>query len=132
MERPVSFRDPFTILEVADIRASMRFYCELLGFERSYQFPPEGEPGFVVVGLGGVGIGLSQKTDEPAVAGGPIVNTEPFEVCIYTSDVDGAAAWLAENGVKQLLPPTDQPWGERLTYFEDPDGNRVHITAPIE
>jgi uncharacterized glyoxalase superfamily protein PhnB len=34
--------------------------------------------------------------------------------------------------VKQLLPPTEQPWGERLTYFEDPDGNRIHITAPME
>lgn len=132
MARALAFRDPFTILEVADIRASMRFYCELLGFEQSYQFPPEGEPGFVVVELSGVGIGLSAKTDESPVVGGPVANTKPFEVCIYASDVDAAAAWLTENGVRQLLAPTDQPWGERLTYFEDPDGNRVHITAPLK
>jgi hypothetical protein len=32
----------------------------------------------------------------------------------------------------QLLPPTDQQQKERLCYFEDSDGNPLHITAPIE
>jgi uncharacterized glyoxalase superfamily protein PhnB len=27
-----------------------------------------------------------------------------------------------------LLEPTDQPWGERVAYVSDPDGNRVMLT----
>lgn len=38
----------------------------------------------------------------------------------------------ARSAHESLLPPTDQPWKERLCYLEDPDGNPLHITAPIE
>jgi lactoylglutathione lyase len=129
MERPVNFRDPFPIFVVGDLGASLRFYCNVLGFERTYQFPDD-DPEFAVVELSGASIGLSQRTDRPAMVGGPLRNTKEFEVCLYADDVDRAAEWLKEQGFRQLLPPTDQPWGERLTYFEDPDGNRIHVTAP--
>jgi hypothetical protein len=26
----------------------------------------------------------------------------------------------------------DEPWGERITYFEDKGGNAIQITAPID
>jgi uncharacterized glyoxalase superfamily protein PhnB len=42
-------------------------------------------------------------------------------------DVDAASAHLLALGVKQLQPPTDRPWGERNAYFEDPDGNPIHV-----
>ena len=29
-----------------------------------------------------------------------------------------------------MLEPADQPWGERIAYLEDPDGNLVMLTAP--
>ena len=29
--------------------------------------------------------------------------------------------------VPVLLPPTAQPWGERIAYLEDPDGNLVML-----
>ncbi len=131
MERPVAFRDPFTILTVSDLAASLRFYCGLLGFSLTYQFPPEGTPEFVVVALGAATIGLGQRGETSSIVGGPIYDGRDYEICIYTSDVDEAARWLEASDVPKLLPPTDQPWGERLTFFQDPDGNRIHITAPI-
>ena len=30
-----------------------------------------------------------------------------------------------------VLPPTDQPWGNRAMLFRDPDGNLVNCFAPI-
>ena len=53
-------------------------------------------------------------------------------MCIYADDVDGAIAMLREAGVPVLAEPIDQPWGERTAYVEDPDGNPVMITAPVE
>lgn len=31
----------------------------------------------------------------------------------------------------ELAPPTDMPWGERVAYFADPDGTRIHIYGPV-
>jgi uncharacterized glyoxalase superfamily protein PhnB len=36
-----------------------------------------------------------------------------------------------QGGARLLVPPTDQPWGERLFYVEDPDGNPIQVTARI-
>jgi Glyoxalase/Bleomycin resistance protein/Dioxygenase superfamily len=41
-------RQMFPMLSVADLARSLHFYGELLGGERSYQFPEEGDPAFVV------------------------------------------------------------------------------------
>lgn len=38
---------------------------------------------------------------------------------------------LLDLRVPQLVAPSDQPWGERLAYFEDPDGNPIQITTPV-
>ena len=50
-----------------------------------------------------------------------------FELCFEVEDTDAASAHLLALGVKQLQPPTDQPWGERNAYFEDPDGYPLEL-----
>ena len=55
-----------------------------------------------------------------------------FELCIYADDVDRAAEELAAGGARILVPPADQPWGERLLYVEDPDGNPIQVTMRLE
>jgi lactoylglutathione lyase len=46
--------------------------------------------------------------------------------------VGAATERLRTLGVPEFLPPTDQPWNERVCYFGDPDGNPIHITSPIQ
>jgi uncharacterized glyoxalase superfamily protein PhnB len=55
-----------------------------------------------------------------------------FELCVYADDVDVAAERLRALGAREIASPADQPWGERLAYFEDPEGHRLHITAPLQ
>jgi uncharacterized glyoxalase superfamily protein PhnB len=45
--------------------------------------------------------------------------------------VDATAERLRELGAREISPPADQPWNERLAYFEDPDGHRLHVTMPL-
>jgi uncharacterized glyoxalase superfamily protein PhnB len=54
-----------------------------------------------------------------------------FELCVYVDDTDAAAERLRSLGAKQLTEPQDMPWNERLTYFEDPDGHRLHVTMKL-
>jgi lactoylglutathione lyase len=129
-----TFRTPFPIIYASDADRSVRFYCDAFGFEVTFRWPADGETlEFAFLELGNAGIGIAGTTESlhglPVAAGAPPAH---FELCIYAEDVDAAAERLRALGARELLPPTDQPWQERLCYFVDPDGNPLHITAPIQ
>lgn len=118
-----TFGEFFPMLATADLESMLRFYRDLLGFEQSYQFPPEGEPGFVTLRLGVAELGIG--------AGGVPADVGPGRTsfCIYAHDCDDAVALLRANGVTVTAEPEDQPWGERMARVLDPDGNEVVIMA---
>lgn len=96
----------------------------------TFRWPAEGELDYAFLRLGEHAIGIG-RSGEPLhgltdPAGGP-----RFELCIYTDDVDAAAEHLRELGAPELLAPQDMPWHERVAYFADPDGNPIHVAAPI-
>jgi len=119
------------MLSVADMARSLAFYRDALGGETIYQFPPEGEPGFLTLRFGATELGLGLLTDTP-LHGRPLrpAAGHRIELCFNVEDVDAAVASLSAAGSNVLLRPTDQPWGERAAYVEDPDGNLVMLVAP--
>jgi lactoylglutathione lyase len=131
---PATYSSAFPIVYAEDLSAALRFYRDLLGFAVNYQFPEDGEPVFVGMDLSGSELALADISDPDAAAihGRPLrpASGHRFELCVYTSEVDGAVEELRAAGVTVLAEPANQPWGERLAYVEDPDGNPVMITAP--
>ncbi|WP_328469306.1 VOC family protein [Actinoplanes sp. NBC_00393] len=126
------FRDASTILYVEDLPAALEFYRDRLGFAETYQFPPDGPAAFVALEHG---ISLAAVNDgENGSHGLPIKMRvgRPFELCVYTDDVDQAVEELRAAKAPVLAEPADQPWGERMAYVADPDGNPVMICAPLE
>ena len=122
-----SFREAFPILYVDDVAAAADRYVGALGFEQAYRFPPEGDPDFVFLRLEPLGIALSSRRGYPE----QFNSGRDFELCVYADDVDAAAAELRGRGFEEVRPPTDEPWGERMAYFRDPDGHLVHVTARL-
>jgi lactoylglutathione lyase len=120
---PPTFREPFPILYVDDVQRAIRFYTESLSFEVSYRWPIEGETAFAFLKLEPLGIAVSKRSPEH--------EGRDFELCLYTDDADRAAARLRAAGADEVQPPQDEPWGERRTYFRDPDGNLVHIAQSL-
>lgn len=117
------FRDAFPILEVSDVKRSLGFYKDLLGFSEEFSFPgDDGEPVFVSLALAGGG---------KLAIGGPadIVKTASVAIWLYTDDVDAEVERLRAAGVEVTREPVDQPWGERQASVADPDGYTVHIGA---
>jgi lactoylglutathione lyase len=51
------------------------------------------------------------------------------ELCVYVEDVDEAVDAARDARAPVVLEPVDQPWGERIAYISDPDGNLVMLTA---
>ena len=81
--------------------------------------------------LGESDIGLGRLTDAP-LHGRPQrpAAGHRIELCVYVDDVDAAVAAVRSAGATIVAEPADQPWGERVAYVEDPDGNLVMLTAP--
>ncbi|MDQ3822450.1 MAG: VOC family protein [Actinomycetota bacterium] len=128
------FREAFPVVYAADVERSLAFYRDLFGFELVYRWPPDGAPDFAFLRLDPLGIALAaHSAPEELLGRSPVAGSPPrFELCIYADDVDRAAEDLARGGARILVPPTDQPWGERLLYVEDPDGNPIQVTAKTD
>jgi lactoylglutathione lyase len=116
------FRDCFAILQVSDLRRSLGFYRDLLGFELTYTFPTEQDAEFASLAVEGGALALA-RADRP-------VESASTSIWVYTDDVDTAVDELRAAGVRVVAEPADQPWGERVASVADPDGYVVHIGAP--
>lgn len=117
------------MLSVESLQRSLAFYADLLGGERSYQFPPQGDPVFVTLAIGQTEIGLGLLGGGPPLHGQPLrpATGHRVELCVYVDDLDAMVERLRAAGVPFLLEPTAQPWGERIAYVTDPDSNLVML-----
>lgn len=111
----------FPIISVRDLPATRTFYEEL-GFTQTYQFPPEGEAGFVTMERGNSSIGIG--------AGG-YDGGDRFGYWVYVDDVDATLEQLVGLDAPIVAEPEDQPWGERVAHTRDPDGNLVYLGAAL-
>jgi lactoylglutathione lyase len=100
-----------------------RFY-EALGFERHFELPEEGEPGYVGLRRGAHELAVV-SAEWPAEQYGLAVGDGPrFEMFVYVDDLD---AVLAAVGAPVLRAAETMPWGERVAYVADPEGNPVAL-----
>lgn len=118
------------MLSAEDFAASRRFYGDLLGGVEAYRFP-EDEPVFVSLTFGESEIGIGGLGGNP-IHGQPQrpATGHRIELCLYVDDVDATVAAARAADVPIVVEPVDQPWGERIAYISDPDGNLVMLCTP--
>jgi lactoylglutathione lyase len=118
------------MLSVEDLERSARFYTDLLGGTESYRFPDAGPAVFVSLRLGTSELGLGQIGPGGALHGEAQrpAHGHRIELCVYVDDVDAAVERMREAGTRIVVEPADQPWGERIAYVADPDGNLLMLT----
>jgi len=104
----------FPIVNGGDLRSTQEFY-QRLGFEKTFQFPLDGEPGYVSMARGEASIGIGAGEGEP------------FSVWSYVEDVDRIIEELRLAGVEIVAEPVDQPWGGASGGGTRPDG---HLGPP--
>jgi lactoylglutathione lyase len=51
------------------------------------------------------------------------------ELFVYVDDVDARVADLRAAGATIVREPADMPWGERVAFVADPEGNLVSLAA---
>lgn len=116
------FTDAFPIISTPDVQRALGFYRDLLDGEVEYQFPPEGDPGYVGLSIGGTHLGIGLAPEARTGAG-----SQRFALWVYADSCDAAIERLRAGGVTVTEEPADQPWSERVARVLDFDGNEVIV-----
>jgi lactoylglutathione lyase len=116
----------FPVVFASDVSATAAFF-ERLGFERHFQLPPEGEPGYVGLRRGAYEVAVVANEWPAEQYGLQLGDGVRFELFVYVDELDRLVEELRAAGVAVLREPTDMPWGERVAYVTDPDGNPVAL-----
>ena len=109
------------LLHVSDPVASEKFYCDKLGFQKTFVYCPFGESGPCYFGLERDGIRIHLSSfPEDGKPGSAVV--------LITDDVDALYKEFTLKNTIIDLTPTDQSWGNREMYIKDPDENSIRFT----
>jgi len=121
-----------TILAVADLERSARFYATAFGWPARVSVPS-----YVELELpDGNGLGLyrregfavnTQQAPQPvpseAIAG--------HELYFRVDDLDEAERRLRDAGARQLAPRAERDWGDEASYWRDPDGTVLVVARSL-
>ena len=113
------------LLHVSEPVLAERFYCNQLGFKKTFTYQPFGEKGPCYLGLirDDTMLHLSSFPDD-GKAGNAVV--------LIVDNIDTLYQEFIAKGVAIDLVPTDQSWGNREMYIKDADNNSIRFTQWTE
>ena len=116
------------LIVVRDIKVARNFYENILGQKVKCDF------GENVTFVGDFAIHLEEHYSKLLGEGNhPILrNSHNFELYFETDQIDSILARLEENEVEFLHKIREQPWGQRVMRFYDPDFHIVEVGETME
>jgi lactoylglutathione lyase len=122
-------------IPVRDLEKCVTFYRDKLGLilhDRQddiayFIFSNQEKPGVALVTMNNALNLISQEQVRPDEE---TIHRTYFAV--FVDDVDKEYEELRSKGVHFIKPPTTHPWGQRIAYFEDPEGNLWEISTFFE
>ena len=125
---PLDGRALSASLTVNDLRRSLDWYRDVMGFTVEKEHEREGKLIAASLEAGAVRILLAQDDGRK---GPDRVKGEGFSLMITTAqDVDAIADGVTSRGGTLASPPADMPWGARVFRVRDPDGFMLVISSP--
>ena len=130
--RPESFRarSMWASLTVNDLRKSLAWYRDVVGFTVDQEYEAEGTLRAVALKAGDVRLLLGQ---DDGAKGWDRVKGQGMSLQIMTAqDVDEIAKRIVERGGTLESEPADMPWGARVFRVQDPDGFKLAISSIVQ
>jgi uncharacterized glyoxalase superfamily protein PhnB len=111
---------------VADARAAVKWYVDVLGAEVTYDpiVMPDGRIGHVELAAGDAGWMMSEEFPEAGVAAPDPTRGAPVSLHLEVDDVDAVCARVVSAGTTMDRGPEDSPPAGRVAVFRDPFGHR--------
>ena len=123
------------VLAVRDLEKCVEFYRDKLGLvlkDKDSDFAY-----FTFSGQTGPGLALSSMKNLVMLTSEAQVRPSEESIhrtylAVFVDDVDREYEELSSKRVHFVKPPTTHPWGQRIAYFEDPEGNLWEISHFIK
>lgn len=121
----------YNILYVEDVPATLKFYETAFGFEIGF-LHDSSDYGELVTGETKLAFSAKSLMRSLGKTPGEASSQSPvFELAFETDDVDGDFAKAVAAGAQPVSEPSDQPWGQRISYVTDPNGFLIEICSPV-
>ncbi|HEY7087590.1 MAG TPA: VOC family protein [Tepidisphaeraceae bacterium] len=119
------------LLQVYDMRKSVAWYCDKLGFQIVEKYEPDGHLYWAMLKLGGAIVMLNAKFEDDMRPATAPPNTGHNDVTLYfgCNDVDAAYAHVQQKGLK-VAPPQVTRYGMKQLTIPDPDGFDLCFQQP--
>lgn len=124
----------YTILYVADIQKSLKFYQDI--FELPLKFcTPENDYAELTTGTTTLALGkheliknnLLRDYEESSLQ----KQSFGIEIWFTTDDVDRLFQKALQHGAIWIIKPKETPWGQRVSYVRDLDGFLIEICSVV-
>lgn len=124
----------YTIVYVPHVESSLRFFQQAFGIAQ--KFLHEGgdygelDTGATTLAFASHALGAMHF---PAGHVRASESAQPLgmEVALVTDDVHTAHAAALGHGATEMLAPTQQPWGQVVSYVRAPDGLLIELCTPV-
>jgi catechol 2,3-dioxygenase-like lactoylglutathione lyase family enzyme len=117
--------DSRSVLAVRDLKASTRFFIDVLGFQLDFG---DGSDGWSFLSRDHFKVSLGECAD--ATPAGELGDHSYF-VYLTVEGLDQLHQELATRGAEVVSEPEDEPWGMREFSIRTPDGHRIRFGEPI-
>ena len=125
----------YIALFVSDVLRSQIFYRDILGFSFDKPAKPDGVEGY----SGKLKIGIYDRSWLPKLFGDrgkQIISGNPFLLSMTVDDLDQVYQQTCDRQASMqehlpinmiISPPAMMPWGQKILFLSDPDGNMLEI-----
>jgi catechol 2,3-dioxygenase-like lactoylglutathione lyase family enzyme len=124
----------YTIVYVADVAASLRFYNAAFGLATRFVHD-SGSYGELDTGATTLAFAAHALGEAHFPAGHVRADQSPqplgMEVALVTADVPAAHARALAAGATELAAPAAMPWGQVVSWVRAPDGGVVELCTPV-
>ena len=112
-------------MNCVDLASTREWYERVFSGTVAYKFPEDGDPQYLTLRIGSGQIAFGNGTTPALYGQTPRPSTgHAVDLCVYVPDLN-AVVKTAASAV--TVPPADMPWGERIAYLQDPEGNMLLV-----
>lgn len=122
---------PYLVVDGA--AEALAFYKQAFGAKEIFRMAsPDGKVGHADLEINGARLMLADEHPEMGALGPRSVGGTPVSLLLYVDKVDEVFQRAVAAGGKELRPVTDQFYGDRMGYLEDPFGHKWSIASHVE
>ena len=125
----------YTIVYVADVRATLDFYGRAFGLETRF-VTDDAQFGMLQTGATALSFAHHDVARSSLAEGYRPLDADPLpagiEIGLVTEDVPTAFARAVEAGADAVTWPMQKPWGQTVAYVRAPEGTLVELCTPME